>query len=924
MMAELSSDLYRRCRNAFMQCSEFDSNALLRAIFITEELAPFSHALPEASNKAGRVDAALAYLIEKRLRDGRGALPLFVTALRDRYDNSDALWGELEALLSALLEAAKERKGDQSRSMVNSTEPVNGAKDVDPDLRQIKITFDRPMLPRSRSLTVDGGFDIEGVEPEHSTDGKTFTFTRRNSGPLEPNSTITVTVNPLEPPGAGFRDLAGLPAEPHSFSFTSRAASASPAIVVVRDMPAGGYADLTEALSRGEVCAFVGAGLSVGAKLPGWYDLIGELATRLNRSMPPKEWTTADAFIDIAQAYINRRGLFDLIAFLKDRLDTTGKRPSAAHLALARLPINVVFTANYDDLLEQAYRTVGKRVMTVVQDSDIPFMRRDPGSVNIVKLYGDLDRPDSIVLAREQYEVFFLKRQQMIKLLEANLGAGTMVYLGWSHSDPHFNLVFGEMLERFGKLIRPGYAAMFDVTEDQRLDLERKHIRIIEFVSGSDRTTQLATWLSSLAASSGGIATATRGNASTDLSTPTIETGPLQSDVPAKPALVKGSAQLTQPTVPKSLSAMPPDSSPDLELLVSLSADGQTLTYTLHSPEGDYHHQGVGSVKLAVPPRDLLQRTFDRLSTLAHLSPKNRTAEQTYRAEQELADVGSNLYNELLPPEFKLEYRTLREKHAGGNLLITSNEPWIPWEMIKPVEFNANGRVVYDDPPLCEMFKLARWVPGRAAPSRLALQKAVLVQPAGNLKAASAEAKFFAELPTTALGIAADTPIQSLDGVLDAFRAGSTQLYHFACHGNFDLTDPNESKLKLGDGFLSPSQLVGDRQSGLRRAKPLVFLNACHSGERGHGLTRLGGWAERFIAAGASAFIGSLWEINDEMAAQFSLEFYDRLLGVEGHAAVPLAEAFREARRVIRTADPANPTWLAYVLYGNPHAHMST
>ena len=110
---------------------------------------------------------------------------------------------------------------------------------------------------------------------------------------------------------------------------------------------------------------------------------------------------------------------------------------------------------------------------------------------------------------------------------------------------------------------------------------------------------------------------------------------------------------------------------------------------------------------------------------------------------------------------------------------------------------------------------------------------------------------------------------------------GTTQLYHFACHGNFDLTDPNESKLRLVDGFLSPSQLVGDRQSGLRRAKPLVFLNACHSGERGHGLTRLGGWAERFIDAGASAFIGSLWEINDEMAARFSLEFYHRILGLK-------------------------------------------
>ena len=902
-----------------MRCTEFDSNTSLRSLFVTEELAPFANALPEASSKAGRVDATLAYLSEKRLRDGQGTLPLFATALRDRYDDSDALWGELETLLHALLEAVGNRKKNQPRPKVGSTEAADGAIDV-----------------------------------------------------------------------------------------------------AVQDIPSGAYTDLTEAFARGEICAFVGAGLSVGASLPGWYDLIGELATRLNRPMPPKEWATADTLIDIAQTYINRRGLFDFIAFLNDRLDTTGKRPSAVHLALARLPIRVVFTANYDDLLEQAYRAVGKRVMTIVQDNDIPFMRRDPASVNIVKLYGDLDRPDSIVLAREQYEDFFLKRQQIIKLLEVHLGSDTMVYLGWSHSDPHFNLVFGEMLARFGKLMRSGYAAMFDITDDQRLDLERKHIRIVDFPAADDRTAQLASWLDSLISiESPSIPRQSVTRAEDGLELPRQMTSLAQVTIllegdlaafsglrrdqfaatlaqviginasqvrvlqvaagsivvilempvdaaqkllamflqnhgalkvlgitqvtlveDARDKVGRGSGQndrlLSKPTarIPgqdtlqeRSLTragATPTLSElPDIELLVTLSPDQRILSYVLHSPGDDYHYRQVGSVHLTVSPRELLQRVFDRFSTLARQSSRDRSPEQTRRVERELADVGSNLYAELFPPELKLEYRKLRQKHADGNLLITSNEPSIPWEMIKPVEFDADGQVIYDDPPLCEMFKLSRWMSGRAAPSRLTLRRAVLIQPAGNLKATSAEAQFFAGLSAAAPGIVADAPLQNVDSVLDAFRTGTTQLYHFACHGNFDLTDPNESKLRLADGFLSPNQIVGDRQSGLRRAKPLVFLNACHSGELGRGLTRLGGWAERLIDAGASAFVGSLWEINDEMAAQFALEFYDRILGLKGYTIVPLAEAFREARRAIRAADPANPTWLAYVLYGNPHAYLS-
>jgi hypothetical protein len=162
------------------------------------------------------------------------------------------------------------------------------------------------------------------------------------------------------------------------------------------------------------------------------------------------------------------------------------------------LPIRLVLTANYDDLLEQAYRDAGKRVHRVVRDRDIPFMLSGSNGVNIVKLYGDLDQPDTIVLARQQYEEFFLQRPQMVKLLETELGRSDVLYLGWSHSDPHFNLVFGELLNRFGQLMRVGYAAMFDLSEVQRKELERKQIRVVQFAAHADRTRQLAAWLSSM------------------------------------------------------------------------------------------------------------------------------------------------------------------------------------------------------------------------------------------------------------------------------------------------------------------------------------------------------------------------------------------------------------------------------------------
>jgi hypothetical protein len=257
-------------------------------------------------------------------------------------------------------------------------------------------------------------------------------------------------------------------------------------------------ANIKKYLADGNLAAFVGAGLSIGAGLPGWYRLIGELSQRVGQELPPAQWVSGDTLIDAAQYYINLEGLHSLIMFLRDRLDITRLQPTAAHLALARLPISLVFTANYDDLLELAYHEAGKRVHHVIEDQDIAYMLHEPSAVNIIKLYGDLDDPNTIVLARQQYESFFLERVQMIKLLETELTRSAMLYLGWSHTDPHFNLVFGELMFRYGEHMRPGYAALFDVPPAQQLELQRKQIRLISLPPGEDRTAQLAAWLESL------------------------------------------------------------------------------------------------------------------------------------------------------------------------------------------------------------------------------------------------------------------------------------------------------------------------------------------------------------------------------------------------------------------------------------------
>lgn len=117
---------------------------------------------------------------------------------------------------------------------------------------------------------------------------------------------------------------------------------------------------------------------------------------------------------------------------------------------------------------------------------------------------------------------------------------------------------------------------------------------------------------------------------------------------------------------------------------------------------------------------------------------------------------------------------------------------------------------------------------------------------------------------------------------------------------------------------LFPSDLSRRRAKGLRRERPLIFLNICHGARVGYNLTGLGGWAQRLVDhVGVTAFVGALWEVHDELASRFSRLFYEELW-----AGKTLGDAFFSARQQIRDTQRANPTWLAYTLYGDPNSRV--
>jgi len=364
---------------------------------------------------------------------------------------------------------------------------------------------------------------------------------------------------------------------------------------------------------------------------------------------------------------------------------------------------------------------------------------------------------------------------------------------------------------------------------------------------------------------------------------------------------------------------------PDLDLRVTTRKRGAevVLGYELHSPNGvaDAHFQRFPDQVLAGADslqayQDRLLRTVERLIQGEDEGGRRRTPAQV---EEQMIGLGRSLYIELFPPMLRDAYRRFRDRVS--TFRITSDEPWYPWELVRPYDDSDPERVI-DDDFLCIRFQLTRWLAGSSGGAgmirvgRLACVEVGAPVGRDPLPGASSDRRSLAGL-AAAHGVedlspdAADreTVIRLLDG-------GRIGLWHFATHGE---GSPQELRVVLADGLLRPRDINGARQTLLARDRPLVFLNTCRGGQLGWSLTGLGGWASELVGrCRCGAFVGPLWDVNDELAGEFARAFYAAVA-----AGKTIGQATREARLHVRALRPHDPAFLAYSVYAHPNAQVT-
>jgi hypothetical protein len=219
---------------------------------------------------------------------------------------------------------------------------------------------------------------------------------------------------------------------------------------------------LEEAILQGECVLFAGAGLSRGAGLPDW----GQLMDRLAREL---EIAACDGLdhLDLAQWFRQRFTPARLEEIIRATFadPDVAPRPTLAHYLLMSLPVRHVVTTNYDDLLERALVALKRHPVKVVHDSDVARMGWGDG-VHVVKLHGDASEASGIVLCRDDYDAFFERRPAMALLLEGLLLNQTFFFVGYGLKDPNFRQVYSRIARMLSEAQRPAFATSFETSGD--------------------------------------------------------------------------------------------------------------------------------------------------------------------------------------------------------------------------------------------------------------------------------------------------------------------------------------------------------------------------------------------------------------------------------------------------------------------------
>jgi hypothetical protein len=271
-----------------------------------------------------------------------------------------------------------------------------------------------------------------------------------------------------------------------------------------------------------------------------------------------------------------------------------------------------------------------------------------------------------------------------------------------------------------------------------------------------------------------------------------------------------------------------------------------------------------------------------------------------------LQSVGANLFEMLIPSEVA---KKVRDWKIGSPVIISTNEQWIPWElMYDGVDFWGKKFIIARSPRLSDSQDLPR----RNRPESKGKRqiKRIVNIVGGDVPSSEAERAthlFSNLLPLEAVQLLAKQPISSLVKAIPG-----TDALHFTCHGHLEphllqiAGDKNKTRI---ENLLPETILRLPLEPG-----SLVFANACASTVPVLTFGKFSSFGWKFYQRGADAFIGTLGAVPVKYAVNFAEIVYRELFNPDEK--ITIGQAVAKAKEV--AANERNLFWLLYCIYGDP------
>lgn len=225
-----------------------------------------------------------------------------------------------------------------------------------------------------------------------------------------------------------------------------------------------------------EAALFIGAGASRSAGFVDWKGLLADAAEELDLDIDKEHDLLA-----LAQYHVNgRAGRGEVNQQLIDAF-TRESQLTSIHEILARLPVDTVWTTNYDQLLERAYEAAGRRVEIKLSIENLAQARKGR-DVTIYKMHGCVTQPQDAVLTKQDYEIYDTGRRLFTDSLKGDFVEKTLLFIGFSFADPNVERILSKVREQLGQNRRDHYwitrrppSSSADGTKSQEeLDYERR------------------------------------------------------------------------------------------------------------------------------------------------------------------------------------------------------------------------------------------------------------------------------------------------------------------------------------------------------------------------------------------------------------------------------------------------------------------